>query len=567
MVGVLVMVVVVVGVLVMVVVVVGVLVVVVVVVLALVVVAVLSFVPVPTHAEAGPVVVPLDPAAELHAVAAEVQLLVGEGGKRVLVGPRRQRLDAGRLEIAELHPGAEAARQPVRPLLIDVGPHDPGPVREPGADALHAVIDLDFVVVPVDDVQGDTHPLHHPVVQVAEADVEPADTPAGVEVDVLRFFFLRCAPVVVVVVIVVAVIIPVTVEHARERDAVAAVLGDHAAAGEQPVAEPADTRPHVRQPGRRVLHRARRRLVVVAAAHASAPPENGAAARVQEAGVRPRLPVRAARVRAELRPRAVEQRFAVALVRRDDVDEAADGVRPVQQRRRPAHDLDPLGAGGIDRHAMVARRARQVARADPVLQDQHPVVVEAADDRPARAGTEAPAGDAGLVLQGVAEAPVQILHEVERVERRHRVERLERRLRAGRGRRHGHVLVHRRQAELEIDRGRTARVHGDRLPAGREMLALGEHFVHAGRHVRDAERAVLVGQSDQAGPDDQDHGAVHRAALLRQRDGALHDTGRLGRGRRRRQHGQRESRRQQRVMNAPVRKSIRPAPFHDASLP
>ena len=154
--------------------------VVVVIVVVIVVVVRVVVVPVPADAEAGPVVVPLDPAAELHAVAAEAQLFVGEGGERVLVGARRQRLDAGRLEIAELHPGAEAARQPVRPPLIDVGPHDPGPVREPGADALHTVSDLDFVVAPVDDVQGDAHSLHHPVVQVAEADVEPADAAAGV---------------------------------------------------------------------------------------------------------------------------------------------------------------------------------------------------------------------------------------------------------------------------------------------------------------------------------------------------------------------------------------------------
>ena len=393
-------------------------------------------------ARGGPVVVLLDPAAELHAVAAEVQLLVGEGGERGLVGRRRQRLDADRIEVTKLHPGAEPAGQPVRLLLIDVGPHHPRPVHEPGADVLDAVIDLDFVVAPVDDVQADAHPLHHPVVQVAEADVEPACAAAEVEVDVDVLRIVRMRVLVVIAVIVVVVLaVPVVVEHACERDAVPAVLSGHAAAGEQPVTEPAEPGPHVRQFGPRVLDRSLRRLVVAGAAYAPASPENGGAERVLQAGVRPRLPVRAPGVGAELRPRPVERRLAVAFVRRDDVDDTPDGVRAVEQRRRPADDLDPLGAVRIDGDAVIARLAGQVARTDAVLQDQHPVVVEPPDDRPARPGAEAAARHPGFVLQRVAEADGRLPDQIERVERGHGVESLERRFGPAHRGGHRHVLV------------------------------------------------------------------------------------------------------------------------------
>ena len=57
-----------------------------------------------------PVVVTVDPTAELHANAPEVQLFVGEGREGRQVGPGRQRLDARRLEVPYLRPGAESPR-------------------------------------------------------------------------------------------------------------------------------------------------------------------------------------------------------------------------------------------------------------------------------------------------------------------------------------------------------------------------------------------------------------------------------------------------------------------------
>ena len=125
-----------------------------------------------------PVVVLLDASAELQPDAAEVHFFVGEGGEGGLVGPRHQRLGAHRLEVAQLGPGPEPARQPVGLLLIDVGPHDVAPVREPGADALDAFLHLQFVVVPVDDVQRDAHALDDAVAQIAQAEVDAPDAAA-----------------------------------------------------------------------------------------------------------------------------------------------------------------------------------------------------------------------------------------------------------------------------------------------------------------------------------------------------------------------------------------------------
>ena len=477
-----------------------------------VVVVVLVVVHVPTGALHRPVVVALDAAAELQAEPPEAQLLVGEGRERGEIRLRRQRLEARGLEVANLRPRAEPPGQALRLALLHVGAHNVGPVVEPRADVLHAVLDLQLVVVPVDDVQADAHLVDDGVVQVAHAYIEPPDAAPRVEVD-LDFLLIA---VVVLNAVVVLVFLVVAVELVGERDPVTAVLRRHAAAGEEPVAEVADAGAGVGQLGRGVRDRALGRVVVAGAPRAAAGPEQQVVLRMLQAGVGARLFVRATRVGAQLRPCALEQRVAVALVRRDDVDEAADGVRAVQQRRRPAHDLDAFGGVRIDRDAVVAGLARQVARADPVLQDQDAVAVEAADDRPSRTRAEAPAGNAGLPLQRVTQAPVNIGDEVERVERLDGIERFERRLRAARRRGDGHVLVHGRQAQLEVHGRRTAGRQRDHLPARGQVLALGEHLVAARRHIHDLERPVLGGQTELSRAHDEHDRAVDRPSVVRQ---------------------------------------------------
>ena len=87
----------------------------------------------------------------------------------------------------------------------------------------------------------------------------------------------------------------------------------------------------------------------------------------------------------------------------DDVDQPADGVRAVEQRRRPAHDLDARGARRIHRHAVIAGLAGQIADPLAVLEDQHAIAVQAANHRPRGSRAERPLRNAGLRLQRRAE--------------------------------------------------------------------------------------------------------------------------------------------------------------------
>ena len=293
---------------------------------------------------------------------------------------------------------------------------------------------------------------------------------------------LHLVPMLVLVPVLVLV---VPVELAGERHAVAAVVQRHASAQEGPVPRPADAGPRVGRIGGGVLDHACGRGVVVGAPPAAAGPVIHAVARVLQSDVGADLPVRATRVGAELRPRALEQRLAVARVRRDHVDQPADRVRAVEERRRPAHDLDALGAAGIDSDAVVARLARQVSGANPVLQDQHPVAVEAADDRPVRSGPEAADGNARLVLQRGGKIAGRLSRDIEYIERGHRVERLQRRLGSTRRGRHGDLLLDGREAQHEVGSGCSPGFDQHRLPARGQIVPLRYDLVLAGRQVAD----------------------------------------------------------------------------------
>ena len=235
------------------------------------------------------------------------------------------------------------------------------------------------------------------------------------------------------------------------------------------------------------------------------------------------LIVRASPVCAELAAGALGHGVAVALVRRDGVDDAAHGVRAVEQRCRAAHNLYPLQAVGIDRDTVVAGLAGKVARPDSVLHHQDAVAVEAADDWPARTWSEAPLRHTRLVLQRVAECVLRIRHELERIERRDRIERLERSDPAACGGRDRHFLVDRRQSKLERQFVRLSRFNRDGLPAGGEMLTLGQDLVGLGRHVLDLEPPLIVGECHKPGTDDQHDRAVHQVAVPDQRHGSSHD--------------------------------------------
>ena len=87
----------------------------------------------------------------------------------------------------------------------------------------------------------------------------------------------------------------------------------------------------------------------------------------------------------------------------DGVDDAADGLRPVAQRRRPPHHLDLPGGQRIDGDGMIVAERRHIACREPVLLDAHAKSAQAADDRPARSRRKRRRGDAGPCRQRIAE--------------------------------------------------------------------------------------------------------------------------------------------------------------------
>ena len=211
----------------------------------------------------------------------------------------------------------------------------------------------------------------------------------------------------------------------------------------------------------------------------------------------------------------------------DRVDDPADRVGAIEQRRRTAHDLDAFEPVRVDRHAVVAGLAREVARPDPVLHHQHPVAIESTDDRSARPRSETSFRHTRLVLKGVTQGAGHVRREFKGVERRDCVERLEGRRSAARRGGDRHLFVYRRQLQGEVDGRRVLGLDRDGLASGREMLALRQDLVGARWHVLDLEVPVLCGQRDQARPDHEHHGTVHGGTVVGKRDGALHGAGTL----------------------------------------
>gem|GEM_PF-6275880 len=123
----------------------------------------------------------------------------------------------------------------------------------------------------------------------------------------------------------------------------------------------------------------------------------------------------------------------------DHVHHAPDRVRPVEQGRRSAHDLDPLRLGGIGDRSLLGRLAADVAGAHPVFGDQHPVAIEPADDGTRSPGTETADRHAGGAFEQLGQAG-HALDQFEALEGGRRPElRQSRRFAGGRG--HRHVFV------------------------------------------------------------------------------------------------------------------------------
>ncbi len=92
----------------------------------------------------------------------------------------------------------------------------------------------------------------------------------------------------------------------------------------------------------------------------------------------------------------------------DDVDEPADRIRAVEQRRRTANDLDLLRRRRVDRHAVIARLTREIAEALTVLKDQDSIAVEPSNDRTRRGRAKASCRNARLTLERRAERHLEL---------------------------------------------------------------------------------------------------------------------------------------------------------------
>ena len=248
--------------------------------------------------------------------------------------------------------------------------------------------------------------------------------------------------------IVVILLLMMGVKLAGEGHTVARLLARVPDGREPLIAKVPEAAARISQAAVRVLHGPQRGVVVGSAARAPSEPDHPVAGGVLEVGVATELLVGGATVERYLAVEILWRVVAVAVVRRDRIDHATHRVAAVQQSGRPLQHLDALQASGVDRDAVVARLAGDVAAADAVLHDQHAVAVESPNNRAAVSGPETALGDTRLPLENVTQVPSHVLGEVDRIQRAHRVERLERGCLAAR-RGDGDLLVDGREAQLE----------------------------------------------------------------------------------------------------------------------
>ena len=107
-----------------------------------------------------------------------------------------------------------------------------------------------------------------------------------------------------------------------------------------------------------------------------------------------------ARVRlAHERPLQTLRRNAIV----DQVHDTTDGVRTVEQGRRPAHHVDGLDRERLRADRMIGTDLRGIDRRDAVLQNTDAVFAQAANHRSARTRSEVSRADAGLAVERFAD--------------------------------------------------------------------------------------------------------------------------------------------------------------------
>ncbi len=86
------------------------------------------------------------------------------------------------------------------------------------------------------------------------------------------------------------------------------------------------------------------------------------------------------------------------------VDHAANGISTVEQRCRAANDFNTVGVDRVQRYGVVVGQRGSVQCAHAVTQHADTVAIQAADDRPAGAGSEVGRRHPRLLVQGFTQA-------------------------------------------------------------------------------------------------------------------------------------------------------------------
>ena len=270
-------------------------------------------------------------------------------------------------------------------------------------------------------------------------------------------------------------------------------------------------------------HDAERRPVVARSAGIAPTPREPAAAARLDAGAS--LTSAVGPSRAEIRPSSEARGRMVGEMgaHRDHIHGAADGTRSVEQGRRSDQYLDPFRLARVDRHPVLGGLAAQVARADAILQDQHPIPVESPEDRPGRTRPEAADCDAGPAFQQLGEARVP-LHQPEAAEGGKRTEPGSLAQLAG-GRRDRDVLAG-REPKPDADRfaqdvfGGRARVRDENGLSGKESEGGSEGDGGTGIHPVEREAPLGVGVDRVARGFEDDFGPARRGAARGDDDAA-----------------------------------------------
>src|SRR5438034_4433219 len=295
-----------------------------------------------------------EPAADLEGRTLEVQLLERKEREGVLQGRGRESfLSRGRVVTMQA-PEAEGAGPASLLPFVEHPSIGEGLVLEKGVHLVCEGVDLSVLVVVV--LQRELSRVDEPLA-VAKTSVQPDAMPARVEEHDLRFLF--CG-----------------IEGNTVVSLVKSVIGtEETALGVIPESARAVAGSRIR-----VGDPSDRRVVVPRSLASAVAPDQPLLGPVLDTPAPPSLVI----VRAgDTRDIAVRARMR-RVVPRDPVDYAADGIVAVEQRGRASDDFQFFEIHDIHRLRVISRLKAEGPDTISVLQDEHAVPVEAAQDGPRR---------------------------------------------------------------------------------------------------------------------------------------------------------------------------------------